>query len=70
MKRDYDKFHEEEIITLKTDIPWDINRLREYLLAINFTEIDDFFVLDRTDKHPLWQTMSIAQIAVFLMINN
>lgn len=65
MKRDYDKFHEEEVIILKTTTAYTVNALRAYLLSLHFTEIDDFYVLDRMDKHPIWQTMSIAHINVF-----
>lgn len=65
MTDQYQEFHEEEVILLKSEKPLSLEVLREHLSKFKFEKIDDFFSLDRSDKVYPWQSIDIVSVKVY-----
>jgi hypothetical protein len=58
------KYHEVEQFILKSDKLNSRKQLHQFLRSRGFTSIDDFYVLDRKNQYPAWQSEEVISLAI------
>ena len=59
---DYDKLHEVEVVTLRSESPRPLSELLPIFTSQGFTLHDDVVSLDRGDQVPPWQHAAVVEV--------